>query len=97
MKPRVLTPEEIRALPRLAIVFIELFDGEEGTPDPVLMAGMKTVDGNIVDEDGSIFCDFEDDTKPGAAFDGSWWRFWNGMPTEEDRKAVPWDYDVRDK
>ena len=90
MKPRVLTPDEIRALPRLAIVFIELFDSEEGKPDPVIMAGMKTVDGNIVDEDGSIFSDFEDDTKPGAAFDGSWWRFWNGMPTEELRKEVPW-------
>jgi len=46
-----------------------------------------------VDEDGSIFSEFEDDTKPGACFDGSWWRFWNGMPTEELRKEVPWDYE----
>jgi len=90
MNPRVLTVEELRALPRLAIVFIECFDGEEQIPLPTILAGMKCYDGTIVDEDGSIFDDFEGDTKRDAVFDGSYWRFWNMMPTEEQRKAVPW-------
>ena len=28
MRPRVLTAEELKALPRLAIVFVEYYDGE---------------------------------------------------------------------
>ena len=90
MKPRVLTADELRALPRLAIVFLECWDGEYQDALPEILAGMKCYDGTIVDEDGCIFQDFEDDMKP-TCFDGSKWRFWNMMPTEKQRKAVPWD------
>lgn len=89
-KPRVLTPDELRDLPRLSIVFIECWDGEYQAPLPTIMAGMKCYDGTIVDEDGSTFSNFEDDMKPGRMFDGSCFRFWSAMPTEEQRKAVPW-------
>lgn len=87
---RVLTADELRELPRLTIVFIECFDGEYQAPLPTIMAGMKCYDGSIVDEDGSIFSDFEDDMSRDH-FDGSCWRFWSAMPTEEQRKAVPWE------
>ena len=90
MEPKVLTADELRGLPRLTIVYIECFDGEYQAPLPTIMAGMKCYDGTIVDEDGSTFSDFEDDMKP-TCFDGSKWRFWNMMPTEEQRKAVPWN------
>ena len=88
MKPRVLTADELRALPRLAIVFLECWDGEYQDALPEILAGMKCYDGTIVDEDGCIFQDFEDDMKP-TCFDGSKWRFWNMMPTEKQRKAAP--------
>ena len=94
MKPRVLTPDEIRALPRLAIVFIECFDGELREPAEFIMAGMKCYDGSIVDEDGSIYSEFEKETKPGALFDDSYFRFWNMMPTEDQRKEVPWQWTI---
>lgn len=90
MEPRVLTVEELQALPRLAIVFIECWDGEYQDALPDIYAGMKCYDGTIVDEEGSIFSNFEDDVKPGRMFDGSYFRFWNTMPTEEQRKAVLW-------
>ena len=86
---RVLTAEELRELPRLALVFIECWDGEYQEPLPTIMAGMKCYDGTIVDEDGSTFSNFEDDMKPGRMFDGSYFRFWSAMLTEEQRMAVP--------
>lgn len=89
-EPRVLTPVEIFELPRLSIVFIECWDGEYQAPLPTIMAGMKCYDGTIVDEDGSIFSHFEDDMTKDH-FDGSCWRFWSAMPTEEQRKEVKWD------
>ena len=89
-KPRVLTPDELRDLPRLSIVFIECWDGEYQAPLPTIFAGMKCYDGTIVDEDGSIFSDFEGDMSKDH-FDGSCWRFWNAMPTEEQRKAEKWE------
>lgn len=93
MKPRVLLPDELRALPRLAIVFIECFDGEEWRPLPDIVAGMKCLNGCIVDEEGTTFYDFEKDIRPGALFDDSYFRFWDTMPTEEQRKAEPWGWD----
>lgn len=89
-KPRVLTSDELFELPRLSIVFIECWDGEYQAPLPTIFAGMKCYDGTIVDEDGSIFSDFEDDMTKDH-FGGSCWRFWSAMPTEEQRKAVPWE------
>lgn len=90
MEPRVLTADELYALPRLAIVFIEYWNGEDQEADPVVLAGMKCVDGSIVDEDACIFTRFEHDMAPDR-LDGSRWQFWDMMPTEEQRKAVPWD------
>lgn len=86
--PRVLTVEELRQLPAQTIVWIDYWDGEEkklGT----MMAGMKCYDGTLVDEEASVYNDFEKDMTPDR-FDGSRWRFWLGKPTEEQRKAVPW-------
>lgn len=88
--PRVLTAEEIRALPRLTIVWIEYWSGEEKKADPDMFASMKCYDGTLVDEDASVYNDFEKDMTPDR-FDGSCWRFWLGKPTEEQRKAVPWN------
>ena len=51
MEPRVLTADELRMLPRLAIVFIECWDGEYQDARPEILAGMKCYDGTIVDED----------------------------------------------
>jgi len=87
MKARVLTVDELKALPRLAIVFIEYFDGDEGEASEEILAGMKCYDGTIIDEDASIYDDFEQDVAWNA--DG-YWRFWDTMPTEERRKEVPW-------
>ena len=91
MEARVMTVDELKALPRLSIVFIEYQDGcqdpdEEECP---ILAGMKCYDGTIVDEDSCIFIDFESDMK--ADYTGSRWRFWNTMPTEEQRRTVPWE------
>lgn len=97
MKPKVLTADELRALPRLAIVFIECWDGEYLEALPDIFAGMKCYDGTIVDEDGCIFQNFESDMKPLSSFDGSYWRFWDTMPTEDQRRKEPWPYDVRDR
>ena len=88
MTPKVLTVDEIRDLPRLSIIWVELFDGETQKADPKILAAMKCYDGTFVDEDACIFDDFEKDMKPG--FDGSVWRFWDALPTPEQRKAVPW-------
>lgn len=96
MKARVLTAEEIQALPRLAIVFIEYFDGELQRPGETIFAGMKCYDGTIVNEDACVFSDFEKDMKP-SSFDGSYWRFWNRMPTEEERREIPWPWCVYDE
>lgn len=91
MEPRVLTPDELKALPRLAIVFIECFDGEYNEPIDFMMAGMKTYDDAIVDEDGTFYGpNFENDMGR-SSFDGSMFRFWNMKPTEDQRKAVPWN------
>ena len=90
MVPKVLTAKELHELPRLTIVFIECFDGEYQAPLPTIFAGMKCYDGSIVDEDGSIFQDFEKDMSRDH-FDDSCWRFWNAMPTDEQRQAVKWE------
>ena len=87
--PRVLTADEIRALPRLSIVWLEYWNGENGSADADMYAAMKCYDGTLVDEEGSVYNDFEKDMAPDR-FDGSRWRFWIGSPTEEQRKAVPW-------
>ena len=89
-EPRVLTIDELKALPRLAIVWTEYWNGEEKKADPKLFAAMKCYDGTLVDEDASVYNDFEKDMTPDR-FDGSCWRFWLGKPTEEQRKAVPWN------
>jgi hypothetical protein len=90
MDPKILTADEIRALPRLTIVWIEYWNGEENAANPNILAAMKCRDGILIDEEASIYSDFEKDMTPDR-FDGSRWRFWDAEPTEEQRKAVPWD------
>ena len=89
-EPKVLTAEEIRALPRLTIVWIEYWNGEEKKTDKDLIAAMKCHDGTLVDEDTCVYSNFEQDMTPDR-FDGSCWRFWLGKPTDEQRKAVKWN------
>lgn len=83
---RVLTAEEIEKLPRLTIVWIDYWDAEEQKLGS-LMAGMKCYDGTIVDEDASVYRDFQKDMEPDL-LDGSHWTFWSGKPTTEQRLAV---------
>lgn len=85
---RVLTADQIRKLPRLAIVWTEYWDGEEQKADLTLLAAMKCIDGTLVDEDGCSYSDFENDMSPTP--NGSRWRFWDGKPTAQQRKEVPW-------
>ena len=90
---RILTADEIRKLPRTSIVWIDYWDGEEkklGT----MMAGMKCYDGTLVDEDGSIYTNVEDDMKPDR-FDGSCWRFWSAKPTQKQREETGWPHEQR--
>lgn len=89
MRPRVLTAEELKALPRLAIVFIEYYDGEQRRAQETMLAAMKCADGTLVDEDACVYADFEKDMQPNR-FDGSRWRFWSGMPDRKLRKDTRW-------
>ena len=84
---RILTADEIRALPRTSIVWIEFYNAEEGKSDSI-HASMKCADGTLVDEDACVFDDFEKDMRYCA--DG-YWRFWLGEPTEEQRRETPWE------
>ena len=96
MVPKVLTAKELHELPRLTIVFIECFDGEYQAPLPTIFAGMKCYDGSIVDEDGSIFSDFEGDMSKDH-FDGSCWRFWNAMPRKSSGRRKNGRIDVMER
>ena len=87
---KVLTVEELKQLPAQTIVWIEYWNGEEKKADPDMIAAMKCYDGTLVDEDASVYNDFERDMTPDR-FDGSCWRFWLGKPTDEQRKAVKWN------
>ena len=83
---RLLTPEEIRQLPRTSIVWIEFYNAEE-SKSTYIMASMKCADGTLVSEDLCMYEEFEEDVKPSA--DG-WWRFWDGEPTDQEREEEPW-------
>ena len=83
----LLTPDEIRKLPRASVVWIEFWNGEEQRDDS-LKAAIKCADGTVVDEDTCVFDDYERDMRP--CEDGHW-RFWSSEPTEEQRKETPWE------
>ena len=87
-EPRLLTPDELRALPRLAIVWIEYYDGELQKSCEEIVAAFKCKDGHFVDEVMCYYVDFEKDMLPDP--DGSRWRFWSAEPSAELRKATPW-------
>ena len=87
-EPRLLTPDELRALPRCAIVWIEYFDGELQKSNEGIIAAFKCQDGKFVDEAMCYYDDFEKDMTPDP--DGSCWRFWSAEPSDELRKATPW-------
>ena len=90
MSPKVLTADELRAMPRLSIIWTEYWDSELKSAEPFMLAAMKCHDGAFIDEEGNSFVDFEKDMAPDQ-FDGSRFRFWDAEPTEEQRKAVPWE------
>ncbi len=83
---RILKADEIRALPRASIVWVEFFNAEEGEATQ-LLAAIKCKDARLIDEDTCEFIDFERDM---AVQGDGYWRFWSAEPTEEQRKAVPW-------
>ena len=87
-EPRLLTPDELRALPRCAIVWIEYFDGELQKSNEGIIAAFKCQDGKFVDEIMCYYVDFEKDMLPDP--DGSCWRFWSAEPSAELRKETPW-------
>ena len=89
MSPKVLTADELRAMPRLSIIWTEYWDSELKSAEPFMLAAMKCRDGSFIDEEGNSFVDFEKDMAPDQ-FDGSRFRFWDAEPTEEQRKAVQW-------
>lgn len=89
MNPKILTADELRAMPRLSIIWTEYWDAETMQPEPSMLAAMKCFDGSFIDEEGNSFTNFEKDMEPDE-FDGSYFRFWDTLPTEEQRKAVPW-------
>ena len=90
MTPKVLTLEELNALPRLSIIWVEHYDGEEKKASSEILAAMKCYDGTFVDEDACIYNDLEKDIEPDP-LDGSRWRFWDTLPTPDQSKAVPWE------
>ena len=90
MTPKVLTVEELKALPRLAIIWVEYYDGEEMKVSQEILAAIKCYDGTFVDEDACIYNDLEKDMQPDQ-FDGSRWRFWDMLPTPEQSREVPWE------
>ena len=85
-KATLLTPFQIRQLPRASVVWIEFWNGEEKRAE-TLKAALKCKDGTLVDEDTCVFDDFEQDM---MYSDDGYWRFWLGEPTEEQRKETPW-------
>lgn len=87
IEPRVMTADEVRAVPRGGVVCVEYFNGETGRHGAIHYA-MKAADGALVDEEILIYEDFEKDMTPDA--EGDCWRFWTAMPTEEQRDATPW-------
>ena len=90
MSPKVLTLDELNALPRLSIIWVEYYDGGEKKASSEIRAAMKCYDGSFVDEEACIYNDLEKDiaTDP---FDGSRWRFWDTLPTPDQSRAVPWE------
>lgn len=87
--PRVLSLEELQQLPAQTIVWTEYWNGEDGKASDELLAAMKCYDGTFVDEDASVYSDFDKDMTPDR-FDGSYWRFWSAKPTDEQRRKVAW-------
>ena len=86
---RILTPDEVRQVPRAGIVWIEFYDGELGRSTGLLCA-MMCKDGTLVDEEGSFFSNYDQDIVQDA--DCNCWRFWAGKPSADERKNTPWSF-----
>ncbi len=86
---RVLTPDEIRRLPRTSIVWIEFYNFEEGVA-MTLIPSMKCRDGSLVDEETCVYDDFENDQ---AVQPDGYWRFWSAEPTKEQREKTRWPHE----
>ena len=81
-EPRVLTLEELLALPKDTPVFIEEDNGD---------CGWNVICMN--DEDYDVcFCGFQAGPVfyPSKSY-GICWRCWTSRPTDEQRKATPWE------
>lgn len=87
---RILTPDEVRQVPRAGIIWIEFFDGELGRSTALLCA-MMCKDGSLVDEEGSFYNNYDQDIIPDD-IEGDCWRFWGGKPSADERKNTPWSF-----
>lgn len=85
-EPRVLTFEEISALPDGAVVWEEFYNGETGGVDPHMIPLMKFEEQLTNGNDWTFVID--DMCEP--AEDGCQWRWWSAEPTEAQRKRVKW-------
>lgn len=86
---RIMTPNEVKQVPRAGIVWVEFFDGELGK-STALMCAMMCKDGSLVDEEGSFYKNYEQDILPDV--EGDCWRFWNDKPSKEERDGSPWSF-----
>lgn len=89
-KPRVLTIDELLALPHWAVVWEERKENE--TVGRYVRPMICTRQHTLMDEDGEVVI-HEDMLKPEFwPASGTWHRrrFWDKKPTMQQRKAVEW-------
>lgn len=85
--PRVLTEEELKALPDGSVVWEEFFNGEEGESTSIVPALVYA--GQITSPDGSSNIDVCARGWPDG--DGNAFRYWSSRPTDEQREATSWE------
>ena len=89
--PRVMTIDEIEALPDISDVFLEEYDC-------IVVAVTISRQGEkwgIMNQDITFFYgiespDYESDEYYNDDY-GKWWRCWTSRPTEEQRQNTPWE------
>lgn len=85
--PRVLTAEELAALPEGAVVWEEFYNGEENR-STAMYAAMKTGVQTLVSAEGVTYI-CEDMAAPDV--DGNRFRWWSAKPTVLRRGHTPWE------
>lgn len=89
--PRVLTEEELMALPDGSVVWEEFFNGEEGVATH-LGPGMVCAGQIIIpDSQGDLAeADLAECLRSWPDDDGNDFRYWSARPTDEQREATAW-------